>query len=159
VHSGALVMQIARMFIPGRLSGVLLPLFSLRSRSDCGMGDFGALPSFFRWMQAARQRMLVLLPLLPTLPGDPSPYATRSAFGLNPLFVDLSALPEFDELGQGALSDVEKSRLEEARDSPRIRYELVLPLKRAALRRAFEHFEENHWKTGSARAAALRRYL
>ncbi len=152
-------MQIASMFVAGRLSGILLPLFSLRSRSDCGMGDFGALPSLFRWMRAARQRMLVLLPLLPTLPGDPSPYATRSAFGLNPLFVDLSALAELDELGDAALTDSQRRTLDEARASRRIRYDLVLPLKRAALRRAFDRFEESHWRTGSARAAALRRYL
>lgn len=147
------------MFIPGRLSGILLPLFSLRSRSDYGMGDFGALPSLFAWMRAARQRMLVLLPLLPTLPGDPSPYATRSAFGLNPLFVDLSALPELAELGTRAMNEDERRRLEEARAAPRIRYDLVLPLKRLALRRAFERFEESHWQTGSTRAAALRQYI
>ncbi len=122
------------------------------------MGDFGALPALFRWMQAARQRMLVLLPLLPTLPGDPSPYATRSAFGLNPLFVDLSAVPEFAELGDRGLTDDERRKLDEARASRRIRYDLVLPLKRAALRRAFERFEERHWKAGSERAAELRRY-
>ena len=152
-------MQIANMLLAGRLSGILLPLFSLRSRSDCGMGDFGALPSLFRWMRAARQRMLVLLPLLPTLPDDPSPYATRCAFGLNPLFVDLSSLAELDELGDAALTDSQRRALDEARASRHIRYDLVLPLKRAALRRAFDRFEESHWRTGSARAAELRRYL
>src|SRR5258708_14755718 len=79
----------------GRLSGVLLPIFSLRSRTDFGIGDFGALDGFFRWMQQAHQKMLMFLPLLPTLPADPSPYATRSAFGLNPLFIDLSQLGSF----------------------------------------------------------------
>jgi 4-alpha-glucanotransferase len=159
VHSDLPVMQIANMFTPGRLSGILLPVFSLRSRSDFGIGDFGALPSLFRWMQAARQRMLVLLPLLPTLPGDASPYATRSAFGLNPFFIDLGRVPELAELGQSALSEEERQTLERARDSTRIRYDLVFPLKRAALRRAFERFEELHWRTASSRAAELRQYL
>ena len=159
VHSDPSVMQIATMFIPSRLSGVLLPVFSLRSRSDFGIGDFGALPSLFEWMHAARQRMLVMLPLLPTLPDDASPYATRSAIGLNPFFIDLSRVPEFDELGEAALSEDERQNLERARTSPRIRYDLVFPLKRAALRRAFERFEELEWKTTSARAAQFRRYL
>src|SRR5207248_3306424 len=79
----------------GRLSGVLLPLFSLRSRGDFGIGDFGSLDGLFDWMAAAKQRLLMLLPLLPTAPGDSSPYSTRSAFGLNGLFIDLQALPEF----------------------------------------------------------------
>ena len=152
-------MQIGHMFMPGRLSGILLPLFSLRSRSDFGIGDFGALPPLFRWMQSARQRMLVFLPLLPTLPGDASPYATRSAFGLNPFFIDLAQVPEFNELGEGAMPSDERQRLETARASHRIRYDLVFPLKRAVLRRAFERFEQIHWKTDSNRAAELRQYL
>src|SRR6516225_6886246 len=147
------------MFIPRHLSGVLLPVFSLRSRSDFGIGDFGALPSLFEWMHAARQRMLMMLPLLPTLPGDGSPYATRSAIGLNPYFIDLSRVPEFHELGEAALSEDERAKLERARASPRIRHDLVFPLKRAALRRAFNHFEAQEWKTASARAAQFRRYL
>src|SRR5260370_20328832 len=87
------------MFSPGRISGVLLPLFSLRSTDDAGIGDFGALEGLFQWMNAARQKILMLLPLLPTLPGDTSPYATRSAFGLNPVFIDLTKVPEFAESG------------------------------------------------------------
>src|SRR3982074_98230 len=98
------MMQIASMPNARRVSGILLPLFSLRSRTDVGIGDFGALDALFRWMEVARQRMLVLLPLLPTLPGDSSPYATRSAFGLNPFFIDLAQVPEFNELGEGAMS-------------------------------------------------------
>jgi 4-alpha-glucanotransferase len=147
------------MLLPGRLSGILLPVFSLRSRFDFGIGDFGALPGFFRWMQAARQHMLVLLPLLPTLPGDASPYATRSAFGLNPFFIDLRGVPELAELGASALSDEERRDLEQARHSRRIEYGLVFPLKRAALRRAFQRFDQAQWETGSARALEFRRYM
>jgi 4-alpha-glucanotransferase len=131
------------MSTPGRVSGILLPLFSLRSSTDFGIGDFGALPGFFRWMTAARQKVLMLLPLLPTAPGDPSPYATRSAFGLNPLFIDLTRLPEWQALGgESALSAEDHEKLAQARSAPRIRYELVFPLKTAALKRAYERFEE-----------------
>ena len=137
----------------GRLSGVLLPLFSLRSLTDFGIGDFGALDGFFRWMMPARQRMLMLLPLLPTAPGDPSPYSTRSAFGLNVLFIDLQALPEFHATGgEGALTPEERGKLEEARNAPRIRYDLVFPLKGAALWRAFQVFEATEWEARTERA-------
>jgi 4-alpha-glucanotransferase len=144
------------MSTPGRLSGILLPLFSLRSASDFGIGDFGALPAFFTWMKAARQRLLMVLPLLPTAPGDPSPYATRSAFGLNPLFIDLTRLPEWQALGgESALSGEEQDRLAEARGAKRIRYDLVFALKGAALARAFERFEQ---EKGSARQQAFAAY-
>ncbi|NOJ83601.1 4-alpha-glucanotransferase [Myxococcus xanthus] len=147
------------MSTPGRLSGLLLPLFSLRSQTDFGIGDFGALEGLFTWMKAARQRMLMVLPLLPTAPGDSSPYATRSAFGLNPLFIDLQRLPEFIAAGgEAALSDAQRAQLAEARSAPRVRYDLVFPLKDTAFARAFDVFEAQHWAPQSERAKAFRQW-
>lgn len=147
-----------------RLSGILLPLFSLRSPTDAGIGDFGALDQLFGWMQRARQQLLMLLPLLPTAPGDPSPYSTRSAFGLNPLFIDLSRLEG------AAFRDDERDQLAQARAADTVQYPLVFALKGAALERAFAHFEtkgdrgaferwqaaaEQEWLSGFALFAAL----
>jgi 4-alpha-glucanotransferase len=118
------------------MSGVLLPLFSLRSQTDIGVGDFGGLAGFFEYLKRSGQRMLMLLPLLPTAPGDSSPYGTRSAFGLNPLFIHLGWLPE-----GVAFTDAERRTIEEARAAERVRYDLVFPVKEAALERAFATFE------------------
>jgi 4-alpha-glucanotransferase len=120
----------------GRSSGILLPVFSLRSRTDAGVGDFGGLDGLFEWMQRAHQKVLMVLPLLPTAPGDASPYSTRSAFGLNPLFIHLGWLPE-----GVTFTAEEEAKLKEARASKTVRYELVGPLKYAALERAFAGFE------------------
>ncbi len=121
-----------------RLSGVLLPLFSLRSNADYGVGDFGAAEGLFAWLSAAGQRLWMLLPLLPTAAGDPSPYATSSAFGLNPLFIHLDWLPEYRDAGGPRLLSARMAQaLLEARAAPRIRYELVFEVKRAALAAAF----------------------
>ncbi len=107
----------------------------------------------FRWMNAARQKLLMVLPLLPTAPGDSSPYATRSAFGLNPLFIDLHQVPEFQATGgEGALSDEQKRQLAEARAAHRVRYDLVFPLKDAAFERSFGHFEQHEWAKQTERA-------
>ena len=144
----------------GRISGVLLPLFSLRSATDFGIGDFGAIGGFLDWLRDGRQRLWMMLPLLPTAPGDTSPYATRSAFGLNPLFIHLDEVPEYVEAGgaQG-LSGAERRGLEEARAAPRIRYDLVMPLKMAVLRRAFDRFHQQQWAAGSERARAMQAYV
>ncbi|MEW5740664.1 MAG: 4-alpha-glucanotransferase [Myxococcota bacterium] len=120
----------------GRLSGILLPIFSLRSAHDVGVGDFAGFDGFFSWLQLAQQKMLMVLPLLPTAPGDPSPYSTRSAFGLNPLFIHLGWLPE-----GVTFTDAEKQHLEMARAAKHVRYDLVFPVKTAALERAFATFE------------------
>lgn len=128
----------------GRISGVLLPVFSLRSRGDFGIGDFGAGPAFLDWLAAAGQKLWMILPLLPTAPGDSSPYSCRCAFGLNPLFIDLAQVEEFRDAGsEASLSEPERAQLAEARASPRIRYDRVFPLKANALRRAFERFERS----------------
>ncbi|MBL8921421.1 MAG: 4-alpha-glucanotransferase [Myxococcaceae bacterium] len=134
----------------GRLSGILQPLFSFRAEGDSGVGDFAALDPFFAWMQRAQQRMLMVLPLLPTTPGDPSPYSTRSAFGLNPLFIHLEWLPE-----GVTWTDAEQQQLAVARASPTIRYDLVFPLKTAALERAFAVFEKSG---ASARRSSFDRF-
>ncbi len=89
----------------------------------------------------------MLLPLLPTLPNDSSPYATRSAFGLNPLFIDLSRVPCFSESGGlESLSASDRERLTEARESARVRYDLVVPLKNSVLRSTFKRFDAVHWR-------------
>lgn len=124
------------MLPTGRVSGILQPLFSLRSRADAGVGDFASLDGFFAWLQQAQQKLLMVLPLLPTAPGDPSPYGTRSAFGLNPLFIHLGWLPE----GVSFTAE-EQAKLDEARASRAVRYDLVAPVKYAALERAWATFE------------------
>jgi 4-alpha-glucanotransferase len=120
----------------GRISGLLLPLFSLRARTDLGIGDFGSLEGLFPWMARARQKLLMVLPLLPTAPGDSSPYSTKSAFGLNPLFIDLARLTDAPTLTPQELAQVAA-----ARAAPSVRYELVFPLKTALLERSFQRFE------------------
>jgi 4-alpha-glucanotransferase len=133
--------------LPGRLSGVLQAVFSLRSAHDVGVGDFEAFDGLFAWMQQAGQRMVMVLPLLPTTPGDPSPYSTRSAFGLNPLFIHLGWLPEGVKF-----SAAEQQAIDEARASPTVRYDLVFPVKTAALERAFAAFEAQGATSARARA-------
>jgi 4-alpha-glucanotransferase len=125
------------MMPSGRISGILQPVFSLRSAHDIGVGDFEAFDALFGWMRQASQKLVMVLPLLPTTPGDPSPYSTRSAFGLNPLFIHLGWLPEGVRF-----SEEEQRQIDEARASPTVRYDLVFPVKTAALERAFDIFQD-----------------
>lgn len=101
-------------------------------------------------MQRANQRMLMLLPLLPTAPGEASPYATRSAFGFNPLFIHLGWLPEGVRH-----TDEEKRRIDSARASKVVQYDDVFAVKRAALERAFTAFED---QGVTARSRELERF-
>ncbi len=144
------------MNFSGRLSGVLLPLFSLRARSDFGVGDFGSVDGLFAWLRLSEQRLWMLLPLLPTAWGDPSPYSTCCAFGLNPLFIDLNPLIDSYEL---LLTSDEQQQLAEARKAPVVRYDLVVPLKAALLERAFDAFEKHPDASFETFCAAKRAWL
>lgn len=139
-----------------RLSGILLPLFSLRARGDFGIGDFGSLGGFFHWLELSGQRLWMMLPLLPTAWGDPSPYSTACAFGLNPLFIDLRPLLTRHGL---TLTAPEQQALAEARRAPTVRYDLVVPLKAGLLARAFDAFEQAPSPDFEAFCAAKRAWL
>ncbi len=108
------------------------------------------------WLELSGQRLWMLLPLLPTAWGDPSPYSTCCAFGLNPLFIDLNPLIARYGL---ALTQTEKAHLAEAREATVVRYDLVVPLKGALLARAFDAFEKNPDEAFEAFCADKRAWL
>lgn len=123
----------------GRTSGVLLPLFSLRSERDVGVGDFGGFAGLFDWLERAGQKLVMVLPLLPTAPGDTSPYSTRSAFGLSPLFLDVTSLLE--RSGE-KLTGEEEAMVAQARAAKQVRYDLVFRVKAQVTERCFARFEK-----------------
>ncbi len=109
-----------------------------------------------RWLDAAGQRVLQLLPITEMPPTEGSPYSALSAMAIDPQFISLGALEDFDAIGgEAGLSADDRARLDTARGAPRIDYAAIRPLKLAALRRAFAHFLEKELRGGSARAAAF----
>lgn len=78
--------------IPRRASGVLLPVFSLPTALD--RGDFGpGAIVFLDWLRAAKQQYWLTLPLGPT-DSTGSPYASPSAYALDPMSVSPEQLVE-----------------------------------------------------------------
>jgi 4-alpha-glucanotransferase len=125
-----------------RLAGVLVPLFSIRSASDWGVGE---LPDFVRFaplLERAGLKVLMTLPLLEPSPGQESPYSPVSAFALDPLYVALDEVEEFHALGgREALGPEDRTALRTARGSTSVRHDVVRPLKQRWLERCFAHFQ------------------
>jgi 4-alpha-glucanotransferase len=73
--------------------GIYVPLFSLRSRHDCGIGDIGDL---FYLVDFCREIGAAIIQLLPLndMGSDCNPYLAISAFALDPLFIDLQRIEE-----------------------------------------------------------------
>ena len=77
-----------------RLAGVAVPLFSLRSEVDSGIGEIFDLLPFAEWAAGAGQRIIALLPLGEVGEGETSPYNALSSFAIDPLYVTLSEVPD-----------------------------------------------------------------
>jgi 4-alpha-glucanotransferase len=116
-----------------RTSGILLHPTSLPGGS--GIGALGA-PAhrFAAWLADAGQSLWQVLPLGPTGYGD-SPYQCFSAFGGNPLLVDLDLLAAEGLLGEGEARGP-------AGDEERVDYGAVIDFKLPALARAADAFRE-----------------
>ncbi len=78
-----------------RGAGTAVPLFSLRSESDFGVGEFPDLKKLVDWAAATGQRIVQLLPVNDTIRtgtrSDSYPYNAVSSFALHPLYLSLTA--------------------------------------------------------------------
>jgi 4-alpha-glucanotransferase len=143
-----------------KVCGVTVPLFSIRSRRDWGIGQISDLPPCAAWIATAGQKLLQILPAFELAAGETSPYGARTAFGLDPIYVDLDAV---EDLGPAAMHDVlgdeGRRELELLRKSHRVEYGRVRALKARVLHAAFERFMEHEWPHGTARARSLQEFI
>ena len=143
-----------------RRAGLLIPLFSCPSTASWGIGDIGDIEPLTAWMAGAGQRILQLLPLNEMAPGQQSPYSAISAMAIDPIFISVPLVTEFDALGgEAALPPEDREALTAVRGAPRIEFQEVRRLKQRALRASFERFLEIEWRSASARDRALRAYV
>src|SRR5262249_46802420 len=109
--------------------GIALPLFSLRSKESCGIGEFYDLLPLIPWCKEVGFDVIQLLPLNDS--GlETSPYSALSAFALNPLYLSLAALPYVEDIPYLQQMLKEIRRLNE---SQRIDYPKVYTLKEGFL--------------------------
>ena len=76
-----------------KLTGVVVPVFSLRSSKSCGIGEFADLPELGKWCQKSGLEIIQILPINDTGYQE-SPYSALSAFALHPIFMRLENIPE-----------------------------------------------------------------
>lgn len=79
-------------------AGVAIPVFSVRSNDDFGVGDFFDLKKMVDWAALTGQKFLQILPINDTTMThtwtDSYPYNANSSFALHPMFLRLSELGE-----------------------------------------------------------------
>jgi 4-alpha-glucanotransferase len=139
-----------------RQAGVLLPLFSLRSGSDWGVGEIPDLVPFARWCAAAGFTVAQVLPVNEVSRGQHSPYGPLTAFAIDPVYAAIGAMEDFAAAGGvEALSGPDRALLEEVRAARGVRWDAVRALKGRALELSFRRFLAEEWKRGTRRAGEL----
>lgn len=142
-----------------RRAGVLIPLSALRHPASFGVGEIPDLAGYAAWLEAAGHSLLQLLPIGEPSPGQDSPYAARTAFAIDPLYIALRDEEDFQEAGgEQALSPDDREALARVRAAAEVDYARVRPLKWRALELAFRRFEATEGRGGGARARALERF-
>jgi 4-alpha-glucanotransferase len=143
-----------------RKAGVVLPLFSIRTERDWGIGQITDLPACAAWIARAGHRLLQLLPPHELSAGETSPYGALTAFGLDPIYIDVEAVDDLDARAiDEVLGDAGRRLLADARATPRVEYEAVRSLKTRVLHAAFERFHAREWSHETPRARRLAAFV
>lgn len=137
-----------------RQSGVVVPLFSLVSRHGWGIGEFGDLPMFARWLMEAGQSIVQILPIHEMPPIETSPYSAMTAMALDPIYITMANVADFSGLGgEYALDAAEQAEITRLQQAARIDYSSIRRLKDRWLRRSFDRFLRLEIARGTPRAA------
>jgi len=149
----------------GRLWGVAVQLYTVRSRTNWGIGDFWDLQQLIRWLAPRGAGFIGLNPLHALSPADPlraSPYSASSRHFLNILYIAVTQVPEYREC-EAARLRVESSeftaRLAELRASPLVDYARVADTKFEILELLFRHFNDRHLGLKTPRADEFRAFI
>lgn len=77
--------------------GIVVPLFSLRSKKSCGIGEFNDLIPIIDWCASLGLDIIQLLPMNDSAE-DASPYNPISSCALDPIYLSLVDLPQSELL-------------------------------------------------------------
>ncbi|MFO1466248.1 MAG: 4-alpha-glucanotransferase [Steroidobacteraceae bacterium] len=148
-----------------RAWGIAVQLYTLRSDSNWGIGDFGDLATLVRWLAPLGADFIALNPLHALAPADPqraSPYSASNCRFLNVLYIDVPAVPEFGECAaaiERSRADDFQMRLGQLRDADLVDYRGVAALKLPLLRLLHARFREHHLEPADPRARAFLEFV
>jgi 4-alpha-glucanotransferase len=147
-----------------RIWGVALQLYTLRSATNWGVGDFADLESVLRLCVPHGASFVGLNPLHALFPSNPSqfsPYSPSTRHFLNVLYIAVEDLPEFVECAAArdmvGAPDFQRE-LARLRATPNVDYPGVAQAKFAVLRLLYDHFRREHLVRGTDRAEAYRAF-
>jgi len=142
-----------------RLNGVLLPLSSMRTEKDWGVGDFGCLKEWIYLLSQEGVSILQILPLQETAPGINCPYSALTSFATDPVYVDVWQLE--DAKNNPSLEEFVRSissKIGEWNHAARAPFAQVKTAKLQALRLAYRQFLSKEAANKTERFQAFEKY-
>lgn len=131
-------MRFVNPLTPWKGAGTAIPVFSVRTEEDFGVGDFVSLKKMVDWCKLTGQKILQLLPINDTtMTGtwtDSYPYNANSTFALHPMYIRLQQVGRLKDPKRQTYYDAMARRLN---DLPMVDYEQVNQGKIAFLKEIF----------------------
>lgn len=112
-----------------RFTGILCPIWTLSHKGDQGIGDLASLKKFIPWVSKAGVEFIQLLPIN-ECDNSNSPYSAISSIALDPIYLDLSLIPEITK----------NKPLDGLPKSDKVDYQKVRNHKNLLLRAAFDKY-------------------
>lgn len=144
-----------------KIWGSAIQLYTLRTNNDWGIGDFSSLKTLAQKLAEQGANIIGLNPIHSLYPANPlhtSPYSPSSRNYINPLYLDVTAIPEFSQSSsaQAMVNDAPfQDAIAQARQTEYVDYERVAGLKFKVLEQLFKEFQQEHIQTESPRGKAF----
>ena len=111
-------------------AGVAIPIFSLRSKSSFGVGEFLDLKLLIDWASETNNKLIQVLPINDTMAArgwmDSNPYSAISVFALHPIYLNLDNL---GKLTSRFVQDIIDELRDELNTNTTVDYDKVLNAK------------------------------
>lgn len=144
--------------------GLIANLYTLRSASNWGVGDFSDLAAVADWGASIGAEFVGVNPLHALLNRghDVSPYSPVSRLFRNPIYIDVARVPELEyapEVRDRLVAPELVAELAALRESSHVRYEQVMAVKGLALTRLHRVFLERSLQVARDRAAEYEAFV
>ncbi|WP_419533433.1 4-alpha-glucanotransferase [Endozoicomonas sp.] len=147
-----------------KIWGSAIQLYTLRSARNWGMGDFTDLKETVTALAAKGAHIVGLNPIHALYPAGPqhcSPYSPSSRSFLNPLYIDVEAVAEFefsDDARRLMDDQAFQAKLSEARSATHVNYPAVAELKMAVLEKLYDTFVSRELKAKTQRGKQFKAF-
>lgn len=149
----------------GRMNGLTMHLYSLRSGRNWGIGDFTDLLNLMKYAAEKKLDFVGINPLhalFTSKPAFASPYSPSSREWLNPIYLDVEKVGAFtynEQLKNWLAQPKIRQRIAALRITETVTYTAVWACKRDALHMAFNAFEQDTCEAAANERAAFEAFV